>query len=434
MRQRGGGVALVPTAPEMTRNADNTFPFRYDSNFFYLTGFPEPEALLVLVASEPAQTVLFCRSKHPEREIWDGFRYGPADAASAFGIERALPIEELDSELPRLLCDQSTVYYGWGAVPEFDQRVQRWLDRVRAQGRSGVVTPAGLFDVRTLIGEMRLIKDSSELDTMRKAAQISAAAHIRAIEATRPGRKEYEIEAEIIAEFRRRGAQGPAYGSIVAGGANACVLHYVQNDKPLHDGDLLLIDAGCELDGYASDITRTFPISGRFTSDQGALYEIVLAAQAAAIAATRPGARWNEGHSAAIAVLAQGMLDLGLLEGSLAEVIESGSYRKFYMHQTGHWLGLDVHDVGQYREPAAGLAEGAERPWRTLEPGMVLTVEPGLYVRPGEGVPERFWNLGIRIEDDVVVTPEGCEVITAGVPKSIDEIEKLMQRRARSMV
>ena len=428
MRAKGGGVAILPTAAEMTRNADNTFPFRFDSNFFYLTGFPEPEAILVLVASEPAQTILFCRSKHAEREIWDGFRYGPEGAARAFGIARALPIEDLDTEMPRLMGNQPALYYGWGAHPEFDLRVQQWLGAVRAQSRSGMFAPSTVVDVRALIGEMRLIKDDGELATMRAAAEISAHAHERAMRATHAGMKEYEIEAEILAEFRRRGAQAPAYGSIVAGGANACVLHYAHNDQLLRAGDLLLIDAGCELDGYASDITRTFPVSGRFSAPQRDLYEVVLAAQEAAILATRAGAAWNEPHDAATAVLAQGMIDLGLLLGSLDGVLESGRYRQFYMHRTGHWLGLDVHDAGDYREPAASPDPSAVREWRRLVPGMVLTIEPGLYVRPADGVPEPFWNQGIRIEDDAVVTAAGCELLTSGVPKTVAAIEEIMRR------
>nr|MBP7445289.1 M24 family metallopeptidase [Zoogloea sp.] len=295
------------------------------------------------------------------------------------------------------------------------------LNRVRAQARTGCVAPAQIRDVRSLIDEMRLIKDASEIATMRRAADISGGAHRRAMHATRPGIHEYEIEAELIHEFRRYGSQAPAYGSIVAGGANACVLHYVENDGLLRDGDLLLIDAGCELDGYASDITRTFPVNGRFSGPQKAAYELVLAAQAAAIAVTRPGAGWNDPHDAATRVLAQGFIDLGLLQGSLDGVLESGSYRQFYMHRTGHWLGLDVHDAGEYK--IAGE-------WRPLVPGNVLTVEPGCYIRPAADVPEAFWNIGIRIEDDALVTDSGCDILTAGTPKSVADIEALMAETA----
>ncbi|MGA2552265.1 MAG: aminopeptidase P N-terminal domain-containing protein [Burkholderiaceae bacterium] len=427
MRARGGGIALLPTASEVARNADVFFPFRYDSNFFYLTGFPEPEALVVLIAGALEEVILFCRSKHAEREIWDGFRFGPDAAAERFGFDRALPIEDLDSELPKLIANQPALFYGLGANPEFDGRVQHWLADVRQQARNGTTAPATVFDVRTLLSEMRLIKDADELATMKKAAEISANAHIAAMRTTRPGRREYEVEAELLASFRRQGSQSPAYGSIVAGGANACVLHYVQNDQELRDGDLVLIDAGCELDGYASDITRTFPVGGRFSAAQRELYELVLSAQLAAIEATRPGRAWNDPHDAATRVLAQGMLDLGLVQGSLSSVLESGSYRRFFMHRTGHWLGMDVHDVGDYREPDAAAPAGAERPWRVLAPGMVLTIEPGIYVRAGEGIPERYWNQGIRIEDDAVVTPGGCEILSAKAPKTVADVEAAMR-------
>ncbi len=421
MQAAGGGVAIIPTAPEHLRNRDTHYGYRFDSYFYYLTGFREPEAVLVLVAGDTPRSLLFCRTKDMEREIWDGYRFGPDAAREAFGFDAAHPIAELDEQLGTLFANQPAIFHSMGYEAAWDTRVTDALNRVRAQARTGCQAPGQIRDVRSLIDEMRLIKDASEIATMRRAADISGGAHRRAMQATRPGIHEYEIEAELIHEFRRHGSQAPAYGSIVAGGANACVLHYVENDGLLRDGDLLLIDAGCELDGYASDITRTFPVNGRFSGPQKATYELVLAAQAAAIAATRPGAGWNDPHDAATRVLAQGFIDLGLLQGSLDGVLESGSYRQFYMHRTGHWLGLDVHDAGEYKT-------GGE--WRPLVPGNVLTVEPGCYIRPADGVPEAFWNIGIRIEDDALVTESGCDILTAGTPKSVADIEALMSTSA----
>ncbi|MEO1767280.1 aminopeptidase P N-terminal domain-containing protein [Thiobacter aerophilum] len=418
--QMGAGVAVIPTAPERLRNRDTTYPYRFDSYFHYLTGFPEPEAVLVLVVNGGVKSILFCRDKDEEREIWDGFRYGPEAAREAFGMDEAYSITRLDEMMPKLLADQPDLFFDLGADPSWDTRVVGWLNSVRAQARNGVTAPAGIRDVRALLDEMRLIKDAYELAIMRRAATISGAAHRRAMRVTAPGRYEYEIEAELLHEFRRQGAQAPAYMPIVAGGANACVLHYVRNDAPLRDGDLLLIDAGCELDGYASDITRTFPVNGRFSAVQKDCYEIVLAAQQAAMEQVRVGRHWNEPHEAAVRVLVQGMLDLGLVTGSVEGVIESLAYKRFYMHKTGHWLGLDVHDAGDYKRGGT---------WRRLEPGMVLTVEPGLYIRPGEGVPQALWNIGIRIEDDVCVTDGACEVLTAATPKTVAEIEACMASR-----
>ncbi|MCL4184839.1 MAG: aminopeptidase P N-terminal domain-containing protein [Burkholderiaceae bacterium] len=454
MRARGGGVAIAFTAPEVARNRDSDYPYRWDSYFHYLTGFPEPEAAMALVVDDQrVEAILFCRERNEEREIWDGFRFGPQAARERFGFDRALPFASLDEEMPRLLADRPALWYALGSDERLDARIQRWLGAVRAQARAGVAAPAQAFDLRAVLDEMRLVKDEYEIATMRHAARISAAAHVRAMRATRPGCHEYEIEAELLHEFRRNGSQFPAYGSIVAGGRNACVLHYRGNDARLVDGELLLIDAGCELDGYASDITRTFPVGGRFSGPQRTLYEIVLEAQRAAIDATRPGARFIDPHDAAVRVLAQGMIDCGLIEGTLDGAIESGAYRRFYMHRTGHWLGMDVHDCGDYREPgaapaaarasggaagASGLASGNgpanpsgtpadNKPWRVLVPGMVLTVEPGLYVRAAGDVPAAFHDIGIRIEDDALVTPTGCEILTSDAPKQVDDIEALMR-------
>jgi Xaa-Pro aminopeptidase len=417
-----GGIAVIPTAPERTRNRDTHYPYRYDSYFYYLTGFQEPESVLVIVADPAPRSILFCRERSLEREIWDGFRHGPEGARERFGFDEAHPIAALDDAMPALLAERASLWTPMGADPEWDARAMRWLNAVRANARSGVAAPQQLHDVRAPLDDMRLVKDAQELAVMRKAAAISCGAHRRAMQATRPGRNEFEIEAELLYEFRRHGAQFPAYWPIVAGGANACVLHYVSNDAPLADGGLLLIDAGCELDGYAADITRTFPVNGRYSGAQREVYELVLAAQAAAIAEVRAGKGWNEPHDAAVKVLAQGMLDLKLLSGSLDAVLEKETYKRFYMHRTGHWLGLDVHDAGEYKR--AGQ-------WRALAPGNVLTVEPGLYIRAADDVPERLRDIGVRIEDDVLVTQGGCEVLTAQAPKAVAEVEALMRDAPR---
>jgi Xaa-Pro aminopeptidase len=412
------GIAVIPTAPEQTRNRDAHYPYRYDSYFYYLTGFPEPEAVLVQIGGSKPKSILFCRERDPEREIWDGFRYGPQQACAQFGFDECHVIGELDTLLPKLLGDQPALYCHLGGDEKWNSRVLGWLDAVRAQARNGVATPGAILDVHAPLDEMRLIKDAHEVAIMRRAAQITAGAHIRAMRAARPGRGEYEIEAELLHEFRRHGAQAPAYTPIVAGGANACVLHYVSNAAMLEEGDLLLIDAGCELDGYASDVTRTFPVSGRFSPVQRDVYEMVLESQRAAIAAVSSGVPWNAPHDAAVRVLAEGLIAFGLCRGTVDKVIETGEYKQFYMHRTGHWLGLDVHDAGDYKR--------ADQ-WRALEPGMVLTVEPGCYIRPGDGVPPQFAGIGIRIEDDVLVTAGGNDVLTQAAPKTVADIEALMQ-------
>ncbi|MGF6776479.1 Xaa-Pro aminopeptidase [Paraburkholderia sp. GAS334] len=442
LRAKGGGVAIVPTAPEVLRNRDADYPYRHDSYFYYLTGFMEPEALLVLDASagtdEPA-SILFCRAKNVEREIWEGFRFGPDGAREAFGLDAAFAFDEVDAQLPRVIADKPALHYALGASAELDGQVRGWLEAVRAQSRSGVSAPAAIHDLLPVLDEMRLFKDAHELGIMRRAGQISAEAHRRAMAACRPGVREYELEAELLYTFRKHGAQAPAYGSIVAAGANACVLHYAAGSTIAQENDLILIDAACELDGYASDITRTFPASGKFTPAQRELYDIVLAAQQAAIDATRPGASFDAPHQAAVRVLSQGLLDTGILDrqrhASVDEVIAERAYARFYMHRTGHWLGMDVHDCGDYRERSgerggergAPLDEHGALPWRILKPSMTLTIEPGLYIRASDDVPERYWNIGIRIEDDAVVTETGCELMTRDVPVKADEIEALMQ-------
>ncbi len=409
-------VAVLATAPERLRNRDSHYPYRFDSHFYYLTGFAEPEAVLVLHGAS-GRSILFCRERDPEREIWDGLRYGPQAAREAFGFDEAWPIGELDQRLPDWLSGQAALHCVLGEDAAWDRRVLDWLQALRALARNGVQAPRGMFDLRCVLDAMRLIKDEHEIAIMQRSADIAAAAHCRAMRATRPGMNEYQIEAELLYEFRRQGAQAPAYTSIVAGGAHACVLHYVENNGWLADGELLLVDAGCELDGYASDITRTFPVNGRFTGAARDVYACVLAAQAAALEQVRPGNSWQAPHEAAVRVLAQGMLDWRLLQGSLDGVVESGAYKRFYMHRTGHWLGLDVHDVGEYKQ-------GGE--WRPLQPGMVLTVEPGCYIRAAEDIPQAFCNIGVRIEDDVLVDVDGHRVLTSAVPSAMAGIEALM--------
>ncbi|GAB2180149.1 aminopeptidase P N-terminal domain-containing protein [Denitratisoma sp. agr-D3] len=422
LQAMGSGVAIVPTAPEQTRNRDTHYPYRADSYFHYLSGFPEPEAVIVLIAGDAPKSILFCRDKHEEREIWDGYRYGPDGARETFAFDEAHAIDTLDAKLPELLADQPVLWTGLGFDPAWDTRVTTALNAVRGQARAGKRAPETLRNVRALLDDMRLVKDAVELDIMARAARISAAAHCRAMAFTRPGCFEYEIEAELLHEFRRHGSPYPAYPSIVAAGAHACVLHYVDNDGPVADGDLVLIDAGCELAGYASDITRTYPANGRFSGPQRDIYQLVLAAQLAAEAATRPGNSFMAPHDAALGVLVDGLCQLKLLPGSSAEALESGSYKRFYMHRTSHWLGRDVHDAGEYKD-------GEQ--WKTLQPGMVLTLEPGCYIRPADDVPQAFWNIGVRIEDDAVVTADGCRLLTRDVPVAADEIEALMRDARR---
>jgi Xaa-Pro aminopeptidase len=431
MRADGGGVAIIPTSHEVMRNSDADYPYRHDSYFYYLSGFTEPEAVIVLVAGETPQAILFCREKELEREIWDGFRYGPEGARSAFGFDAAFPISALDIEMPKLLADSPALYYGLGSDAKLDAQVQSWLGAVRRQARSGVSAPARLHDIHVLLNEMRLFKDADEMASMKRAAAISAEAHARAMRFSRPGLTEYQVEAELLHEFRRHGSDAPAYTSIVAAGTNACVLHYRAGSAVLKEGELVLIDAGCEFESYASDITRTYPANGTFSEPQRTLYEIVLASQTAAIAAVKPGNRFNDPHDAAVRVLVQGMLDTGLLDknklGSLDDAVANGDYRRFYMHRTSHWIGMDVHDVGDYREAGEAKSAPHEKPWRILRPGMALTVEPGIYVRPAPDVPEQYWNIGIRIEDDALVTESGCEIISSDAPKTVADIESTMR-------
>ena len=423
-----GAVAVLATAPEALRNGDSEYPYRHDSYFYYLTGFTEPESVLVLAAARgdlPTRAILFCREKNVEREIWDGFRHGPAAAREAFGFDEAYPISELDERMARLLANVPALYYANAHSAALDAQVAGWLKTVRGQSRSGVTAPARIEHLPPLLDEMRLLKDDVEQALMAKSADIAGAAHLRAMRAAKPGMFEYEIEAELLYAFRKQGAQFPAYTPIVASGANACILHYNANNARTQDGDLVLIDAGCEFDSYASDITRTFPVNGRFSAPQKTLYELVLRAQDAALAAIVPGRPYSDFHDAAVRVLAEGMLELGLLDkakfGSVENVLAERAHTQFYMHGTGHWLGLDVHDAGAYRDLSLD-----DKPSRPLLAGMALTVEPGIYVRPAPGVPEQFWNIGIRIEDDVIVDENGARVLTGAAPKTVAEIEALM--------
>lgn len=441
-----GGIAIIPTAPEQQRNRDSDFPYRPDSYFYYLTGFTEPQAWLVVTGD--GRSTLFCQPKDMEREIWDGYRLGPTAAPEQLGLEAAYSVAELDAQLPTLMDGREAVWYPFATHKGLETRIDGWLGGLRARVRYGTLCPKTQHDLCGVLDEMRLVKDTFEQATMLRAGHISAGAHIRAMQVSanmlRAGQevREYHLEAELLHEFRRHGAQSPAYGSIVAAGANACVLHYRADRGLVQSGELVLIDAACELDGYASDITRTFPANGVFTGPQRALYDVVLASQEAAIAATKAGARFTDPHDAAVKVLAQGMLDVGLLDhnkvGSLDDVIAQRAYFQFYMHRTGHWIGMDVHDCGDYTEPSEigqvstrqDALTGAtikDRPARILQAGMALTIEPGIYVRPAEGVPEKFHNIGIRIEDDAIVTDQGCTLLTRDVPVGTAEIEALMR-------
>ena len=423
MNQIGSeSVAIIPAAHEVTRSRDTHFRFRQDSDFSYLTGFPEPDAVAVLVPRrEQGEYILFCRDKDRSREIWDGFRQGPDGARENFSADDAFPIDDIDDILPGLIEGLDKVYFGIGKHTDFDQKLTQWLNHLRAQSRTGASAPGEIIDPDHLLSEMRLIKSSEELKVMRKAGKISAEAHCLAMQVCQPGMYEYQLQAEIEYHFAKKGAAAPAYSSIVGSGANACVLHYIENSAKMNDGDLVLIDAGCEYQGYASDITRTFPINGKFSGEQKAIYEIVLESQLAAIDACELGRRFNEPHDASVRVITQGLKDLGLLKGDLDSLIESKAYVDFYMHRAGHWMGMDVHDVGDYK------VDGANSEWRELEAGMVTTIEPGIYIHAdNEKVDPRWRGMGVRIEDDVLIRKKGQEILTQGVPKQIDDIESLM--------
>jgi len=412
-------IAILPAAAISTRNSSVEYPYRQDSDFFYLSGFAEPEAVLVLIPKrEHGEFVVFCRERNPERELWDGLRAGQDGAIADYQADDAFPISDIDDILPGLIEGRERVYYSVGNNSEFDQQMMEWLNNIRSKARMGAQPPKEFVVLDHLLHEARLYKSPAEIATMQQAADISCRAHIRAMQAAKPGLYEYHLEAELDYEFRKGGARLPAYSSIVASGKNACILHYTENNAPLQDGDLVLIDAGCEIDCYASDITRTFPVSGRFSTEQKAIYEIALKANLEAMNYISPQHCWNDAHDATVRVITAGLLELGLLQGELQELINSEAYKPFYMHRAGHWLGLDVHDVGDYK---------VDGQWRTLKPGMTMTVEPGIYIAvDNHDVPAQWRGIGVRIEDDVVVTEDGCRVLTNAVPKTIEDIEALM--------
>ncbi|MCB1746570.1 MAG: Xaa-Pro aminopeptidase [Gammaproteobacteria bacterium] len=416
-----GSIIIQPNAPERVRNRDVFYPYRADSDFYYLSGFPEPESLMVLVPDRAqGEFLLFCREKDEEQETWHGRRAGLEGACEEYGADDAFPITDLDDILPGLLENKERIYYTMGRYADFDQRLVSWLNRVTSKGRAGVHAPDQFVSLGHVVHEMRLFKSSQELKAMRRAASIAAAAHARAMAVCRPGMREYQIEAELLHCFMQHGARAPAYPSIVGSGPNSCILHYTENGATMKEGDLLLIDAGAEYDYYASDVTRTFPVSGEFSETQRQVYEVVLAAQAAAIAEVRPGNGWNEPHEAAVEEITRGLVDLGILKGRLRKLIDAEAYRPYYMHKTGHWLGMDVHDVGDYK---------LHDEWRIFEPGMVTTVEPGLYFPAGlKDLPKQWWNIGVRIEDDVLVTETGHEVLSIEAPKSVEDVETTMQQ------
>lgn len=418
MQLMGDGVAVIATSREAKRNRDVLYRFRPDSDFYYLTHFPEPEAVAVLSPGrEQGEFVLFCRDKDPERERWDGQRAGMEGAVEKYGADDAFPIDDIGEILPGLLENHPKVYCNVGIYPEFDVKLLNWVNEVKSKAQTGVSAPHELIDLAYILHELRLIKQTEEITVMKRAARISANAHRAAMRACRPGMMEYEVEAELLYHFRLAGSQYPAYPAIVAGGRNACVLHYIENSAPLQDGDMLLIDAGAEIDCYASDITRTFPVNGKFSAPQREIYTLVLAAQAAAMESIRAGVTWDAPHNAAVNTIIQGLIDLKLLTGSPDGILESGDYRRFYMHRTGHWLGMDVHDVGDYK---------IDGQWRQLEPGMTLTVEPGIYIPDDDDIDPRFRNIGVRIEDDVLIQREGHMVLTKDAPKRIDDIEAIV--------
>jgi Xaa-Pro aminopeptidase len=418
MRMMGeDSIAILPAAPSLIRNRDVEHQFRQDSDFFYLSGFSEPEAVIVLIPSrKKGQYVLFCRERDPKKETWNGYRYGPDGVVEHFGADDAFSIDSLEDILPGLMEHCECVHYTIGLNPEFDKHVMNCVNSLRRSSRGGVHAPYEFVSLDHLLHDMRLFKNRDELRLMRKAAKISVQAHINTMKICQPGMYEYELEAELLYEFNRNGA-GWAYPSIVGGGANSCILHYTENNKLLDDGDLVLIDAGSEYGGYASDITRTFPVNGKYSDAQAEIYELVLEAQDAAIKKIKPGNHWNDPHNAAVKVLTKGMVELGLLKGKPSDIIKNKAYSKYYMHRTGHWIGMDVHDVGDYK---------VDDEWRLLESGMALTVEPGLYIPSGSRGAKRWWDIGVRIEDDVVVTKDGCEILTSGLPRTVKEVEAVM--------
>jgi Xaa-Pro aminopeptidase len=419
MRMIGkGGIGILPASPAKVRSRDVEYPYRQDSDFYYLTGFPEPQAVAVLAPGRSGgEYLLFCRERDSQRELWDGAHAGPAEAVAEFGADAAFPISQIEERLPAILASAERVYYTRGIHPEFDDRLTGWMPTAHNRQSPGAEATGDLLPLDNVLHDLRLYKSRAEISAMRRAADVAVKAHLRAMRNSRPGLYEYEIEAEFLHEFRRHGLR-PSYLPIVGSGPNTCVLHYIANERQVQDGDLVLADVGCEFDCYASDVTRTYPVNGRFSAEQRAIYEIVLEAHEAAVNAIGPGAHWNDGHEAAVKIVTRGLRRLGLLEGSPGALVRDGAYRRFFMHRTGHWLGMDVHDVGDYK---------VGDHWRMLEPGMVMTVEPGIYIAEGsKGVHKRWWGIGVRIEDDVLVTREGRDILTGGLPRSPEEIEALV--------
>lgn len=410
------GIVIIPNADELIRNRDSTYPYRFDSDFFYLTGFNEPDSVLVL-DTQNNKSILFCREKNPEREIWDGFRYGTQAAKTEFGFDEVYSINDFKEKIAELIINVSDLYYSIGHKPHYDAIIIDTMNKVRSKVRNKILAPQTIIDVNFYLEEYRLFKDIHDIGSITKSCQISAQAHIEAMKYVRHAKYEYEIEAKILEIFYKNGSRYPAYSTIVAGGGNACTLHYIANNARLNPNELLLVDAGCEYNGYAADITRTYPIGGKFSKAQKAVYEVVLAANNAAINKIQVGNLWNEPGDIAVKILTQGLIDLKLLHGSLEDNIANGKYKKFYMHSIGHWLGLDVHDVGGYK---------IDDKYREFAPGMCTTIEPGLYIAPDAGTPEEFWNIGIRIEDDILLTDSGPKNLTAGVPKEIKDIEDMI--------
>ncbi|OGT36542.1 MAG: Xaa-Pro aminopeptidase [Gammaproteobacteria bacterium RIFCSPHIGHO2_12_FULL_38_14] len=421
MQQVGpNGIAILPSAHEIVRNGDALYPFRQNSDFLYLTGFNEPEAIALFIPHRKAgEFILFNRVRDPDREIWDGPRAGQEGACQDFHADQAFPIHQFQSMLPELLSDRESLYFPIGTSHCLDEMIMEAVNQIRAKVRAGVQSPIAFFDITVQLHEMRLIKSQAELSIMQQAVDITKAGHLRAMEVCKPGQYEYELEAELIYAFQTRGARYHAYNPIVASGSNACILHYIANNRKMMDGDLVLIDAGCEYQSYASDITRTFPVNGKFSGEQRAIYDLVLTAQEAAINAIKPGVSWTLPQEKVVKIITQGLIDLGILKGRLPDLIEKEAYFPFYMHRSGHWLGLDVHDAGRYK---------MGQKWRPLQEGMVFTVEPGLYIPSLPNVPKRFHHIGVRIEDDVVVTEKGCKVLSESIPKKSSEIEAIMAK------
>ena len=424
-RMEPNSIAILTAASESIRNRDANYAYRQDSDFYYLSGFAEPQAVIVLVPErEHGEYLLFCRERNREREIWDGYRAGPEGACNDYDADDAFPISDIDEILPGLVEGRERVYYSMGRDQQFDQRVMRWVNAIRTKVRSGASPPGEFTNLDHLLHDLRLFKSAAEIRLMRRAAEISAQAHIRAMQHCQPNRYEYELEAELLHNFVREGARFPAYNAIVGSGNNACILHYTDNDRQMKSGELVLIDAGCELEHYASDITRTFPVNGKFNQQQKAVYELVLDAQSAALNKARAGNHWNDPHEASVTTIVQGLIDLGLLKGSVEEAIKTDAYKRFYMHRIGHWLGMDVHDVGDYK---------IDGQWRLLEPGMVMTIEPGIYIAPDDQTVAKKWRgIGIRIEDDVLITKNGNDVLSKDAPKTVQEIEDLMNNTSRA--